>query len=165
MQLNFRGSTSEPAHVDRVDPTSHASPVTFDMPQRRLNDFLDALSRRFQLHDLQARDTPGAGVTLENGDAVYFRANGTLDTFDLYFRIALPPAARHHADLIPWITTNCFSGNTPARTLFMPAAQDCVLFGITDFEYDATAESAASRLDRCFSEYQTLIAFLRSEVH
>ncbi|WP_157122946.1 hypothetical protein [Pandoraea vervacti] len=139
--------------------------MPFDMPQRRLNDFLDAIARRFQLDGLQARETPGAGVTLENGDAVYFRANGTLDTFDLYFRIALPPAARHHADLVAVITANCFSADTSARTLFMPAAQDCVLFGVTDIGYDDTAEHAARRLDGCFSEYQTLIAFLRSEVH
>ncbi|AKM30637.1 hypothetical protein AB870_11760 [Pandoraea faecigallinarum] len=135
------------------------------MPRRRLNDFLDAIGRRFDLPGLRAQATPGAGVMLENGDAVYFRENGSVDTFDLYFRIGVPPAAQHHPDLIGSITANCFAADAHAPARLVAQAQDCLLFGVTNIEYDGIAEGAQSRLDVGFSEYRTLIEFLRHEVH
>ncbi|MCI3207194.1 MULTISPECIES: hypothetical protein [Pandoraea] len=151
---------------DAAPASVSASPsLTATLSQRRLNDFLDVLGQRFGLSGLQSRDVPGAGVTLENGDMAYFRSNGTLDTFDLYFRIDIPPSMSGRADLIPSITRHCFSGDEPLALLSVQAPEGILLFGCREIEYGAMPDASARRLDACFSDYTTLIGFLRNEVH
>ncbi|VVD79422.1 hypothetical protein [Pandoraea anhela] len=161
MHRSFRTPFDATNHVD--ESTAHA----FDggMSQRRLNDFLDVMGRRFGLPRLQSQASPGAGITLENGDAVYFRSNGTLDSFDLYFRIDVPPSMLNQPDLIHLIIKNCFSGDKPPPVLFIQEREGFLLFGLTDIEYGESPETSEHRINVCFSEYITLIEFLRNEVH
>lgn len=161
MQSNF----CDPSYGAQRTDTSAMHSWNGSMPQRRLNDFLDVIGHRFNLRDLRARTCPGAGVTLENGDAVYFRANGTVDTFDLYFRIDLPPVMRRRSDLTQSILKNCFSRDTYPPTLFVPEPGENLMFGLLGVEYDAVRENDSHRVEVCFVEYRKLVEFLRNEVH
>ncbi|MFJ2994426.1 hypothetical protein [Pandoraea sp. NPDC087047] len=161
MQPNFR---APPYGTELTDAAARSSQSP-GMSQRRLNDFLDAFGRRNGLSGLQARTSPGAGVTLENGDAIYFRANDSVDTFDVYFRIDVPPAMLSRPELINLIIKNCISGDICPPTLFISEPEGFLLFGLTDIEYGDTPENSENRINACFSEYRNLVKFLRNEVN
>ncbi|VVE69606.1 hypothetical protein PAN31117_03385 [Pandoraea anapnoica] len=161
MQPLFR---APPHGTERADGSQSSSAI-LRMPQRRLNGILDTISHRFNLHGLQAQALPGAGVTLENGDALYFRANETVDTFDVYFRVDVPPAMLGRQNLIQLIRENCFSDNTPSPVLFIEAEEEILLFGFTGIEYDDMHADAERHINYFFSEYRNLVKFLRNEVY
>ncbi|VVD83848.1 hypothetical protein PAQ31011_01253 [Pandoraea aquatica] len=161
MQHPFRAL---PHGTERTNDSPQHSPLT-GMPQRQLNEMLDVISHRFGLHGLQAQASPGAGITLDNGDALYFRANETVDTFDVYFRVDVPPAVLIQPHLIHLISENCFSDITRSPMLFIEETEGILLLGFTDVDYEDIHKDAEGNIDVFFSEYRKLVQFLRNEVY
>jgi len=135
------------------------------MPQRRLNEILDVISQRFGLHGLQAQALPGAGITLENGDALYFRANESIETFDVYFRVDVPPAMLVQSHLIHLISENCFSDITRPPMIFIEATEGILLLGFSGIDYENIHKDAEGQINGLFSVYRKLVQFLRNEVY
>lgn len=161
MQLPFRAL---PHGTERTDGASQHAPLP-GMPQRRLNEILDVISQRFGLHGLQAQALPGAGITLENGDALYFRANESVDTFDVYFRVDVPPAMLGRPHLIHLISENCFSDITRPPMISVEATERILLLGFSGIDYEDIHRDAEVHINGLFSEYRKLVQFLRNEAY
>ncbi|AKC68932.1 hypothetical protein [Pandoraea oxalativorans] len=153
-----------PHGTQRTDGSPLHSPLP-GMPQRRLNELLDVISRRFGLHGLQAQAFPGAGITLENGDALYFRANESVETFDVYFRVDIPPAMLGQPHPIQLISENCFSDITRPPMISIEATEGILLLGFSGIDYEDIHKDAEGTIDSLFSEYRKLVQFLRNEVY
>lgn len=161
MQHPFRAL---PHGTERTDSSLPHSPLPV-MPQRRLNEILDVISQRFGLHGLRAQALPGAGITLENGDALYFRADDSVDTFNVYFRVDVPPAMLGRSNLIQLISEYCFSDITRPPMIFIEATEGILLLGFSGIDYEHIHKDAEGQINGFFSEYRKLVEFLRNEVY